>query len=80
MATTEIHKIPETIMSRCQRYWSLPINDEDLKNRLLYIAENENISVDDESIDFMLKQANWWARNAISLFEQLIDNSKNWFW
>lgn len=71
LATTESHKIPETILSRCQRYDFKSITWEDLKNRLLYISKNENIKIDDESLDFIIKQSNWWLRNAISLFEQL---------
>lgn len=71
LATTESHKIPETILSRCQRYDFKSITSEDLKNRLLHISKNENIKIDDESLDFIIKQSNWWLRNAISLFEQL---------
>lgn len=71
LATTEIHKIPETILSRCQRYDFQPISADDIKNRLLYIAKNETITVDDESLDFIVKQSWGWLRNAISLFEQL---------
>lgn len=71
LATTESHKIPETILSRCQRYDFKSITWEDLKNRLLHISKNENIKIDSESLDFIIKQSNWWLRNAISLFEQL---------
>lgn len=74
LATTEIQKIPETILSRCQRFDFKSINNEDLKNRLKYISEKENVKIDEESLNFILKQANWWLRNAISLFEQLIYN------
>lgn len=87
LATTESHKIPETILSRCQRYDFKAINDVDLKKRLEFIAKSEWIKVDEKSLDFILKQASWWARNAISLFEQLIyndeinyDNVINTFW
>lgn len=76
LATTEIHKIPETILSRCQRYDFKSITNEDIKNHLLYIAKSENIKVDEKSLDFITKQANWWLRNAISLFEQLTKNSE----
>lgn len=76
LATTEIHKIPETILSRCQRYDFKSITPDDLKNRILYIAQNENIKIDDESIEFIVKESSWWLRNAISLFEQLIENSQ----
>lgn len=72
LATTEIHKIPETILSRCQRYDFKSITDVDLKKLLKYIAESEWVSIDEKSLDFIIKQANGWLRNAISLFEQLI--------
>lgn len=72
LATTEIHKIPDTILSRCQRYDFKSIWDNDLRKRLEFIAKSEWITVDEESYDFIIKQSNGWARNAISLFEQLI--------
>lgn len=74
LATTESHKIPETILSRCQRYDFKSISNDDLKQRLLYIAKEENINIDEESLEFITKQANGWLRNAISLFEQLVMN------
>ena len=76
LATTESHKIPETILSRCQRYDFKALSDEDLGNRLKYIAKCEDVNMDDLSLEFILKQSNWWARNAISLFEQLINNNE----
>ncbi|MDP5038964.1 MAG: DNA polymerase III subunit gamma/tau [Candidatus Gracilibacteria bacterium] len=76
LATTESHKIPETILSRCQRYDFKSINDVDLKNRLEFIAKSEGIKVDEKSFEFILKQSAGGARNAISLFEQLIYNDE----
>lgn len=76
LATTESHKIPETILSRCQRYDFKSIIREDLVNRLKYIASKENIKIDNESLEFIVKQSNWGLRNAISLFEQLIYNDE----
>lgn len=76
LATTEIHKIPETILSRCQRYDFKSITSDDLKNRLQFIASQENIKIDEKSLEFISKQANGWLRNAISLFEQLVKNSE----
>lgn len=70
LATTEVHKVPETIMSRCQRYDFMPINNEDIKNRLLYVAWKENIKIDSESLSFIASKSNWRLRNALSLFEQ----------
>lgn len=76
LATTEIHKIPETILSRCQRYDFKSFSDEDLEEILLYIAKNENIKVDNDGLKFIIKEASGWARNAISLFEQLVYNDE----
>ena len=76
LATTEIHKVPDTILSRCQRYDFRNFSDEDIKSRLEYIASEEKVSVDDESYGYIIKNAEGWMRNAVSLFEQLIsDNS-----
>ena len=72
LATTETHKVPETIISRCQRYDFKRISDIDIKNRLLFIANSEDIKIDEKSIQYIIKNSSWWLRNAISLFEQLI--------
>jgi len=76
LATTEIHKIPETILSRCQRYDFKNISDNDLEIRLSYIAKEENIKIEKEALDFIIKNAHWWLRNAITLFEQYIINNE----
>ena len=72
LATTEMHKIPETILSRCQRYdfknWTI----ENIKERLTFIAKNEKIKIDDKSLNYIANSSSWWYRNAINLFEQLI--------
>lgn len=71
LATTEIHKVPETILSRCQRYDFKSINDEDVRERLLYIAKNEDIEIEEKALPYIIKNAKWGLRNAINLFEQL---------
>ncbi len=76
LATTETHKVPETIISRCQRYDFKRISDEDIKNRLDFIAKSEKIKIDNKSIDYIIKNSSGWLRNAISLFEQLITDSE----
>jgi DNA polymerase-3 subunit gamma/tau len=76
LATTETHKVPETILSRCQRYDFKSISNIDVKDRLNYIALNENIKIDEKSLNYIIKNSNWWLRNAISLFEQLISNDE----
>lgn len=72
LATTETHKVPETIISRCQRYDFKRISDNDILKRLQYISCEENITVDEESYKYIISHSAWWLRNAISLFEQLI--------
>jgi len=57
LATTEIHKVPDTILSRCQRFDFRNHTDEDVKNRLEYIAKQENVSVDEESYNYIIKRA-----------------------
>lgn len=72
LATTETHKVPETIISRCQRYDFKRISDQDIKDRLWFIAKSENVKTDEKSIKYIIKNSSGWLRNAISLFEQLI--------
>lgn len=74
LATTETHKVPETILSRCQRYDLKNISIEDIKSRLSFIAKEENITIDEKSLEYIAKNATWAMRNAISLFEQLSSN------
>ena len=76
LATTETHKVPETIISRCQRYDFKNISESDLKSRLELIASEEKIEIDEKSLNYIVKNSAWGLRNAISLFEQLIDSSK----
>ncbi len=50
LATTEVHKLPATILSRCQRFDFNRISPEDIKNRLKFVAENEGASIEDDEI------------------------------
>lgn len=72
LATTEVNKVPETILSRCQRYDFSKITKNDIKSRLEFIAKEELVEADPEAIDYIVKNSDWWLRNAISLFEQFI--------
>lgn len=74
LATTETHKVPETIISRCQRYDFKRISEEDIKDRLKFIAKSEKIKIDEKSLNYIIKSSAWWLRNAISLFEQMISD------
>jgi len=57
LATTEIHKVPDTILSRCQRYDFRNFSDEDISSRLAYIAEQEGVKVDEMSYSYIVKNA-----------------------
>lgn len=74
LATTETHKVPETIISRCQRYDFKRISSDDLNLRLQYIAKSEKVKIDSDSLNYIIKNSSGWLRNAISLFEQLISD------
>lgn len=70
LATTEIHKVPATVASRCQRYDFRRIRQKDIAQRLLYIAEQENISLSDEGAALIAKIADGGMRDAVSLLDQ----------
>lgn len=70
LATTELHKIPETILSRCQRYDFKRISERELVERLEYIAKQEKIEFEPVALELLAKHAEGGMRDAISLFEQ----------
>ncbi len=70
LATTEIHKVPATIISRCQRYDFRRIRQEDLVSRLLYIAQQEGISLEPEAAELMARLSDGGMRDAISLLDR----------
>ena len=69
LATTELHKLPSTIISRCQRFDFRRIPLSVLSDRLAYIAGEENIRLDTAAAQQIAKQAQGGMRDAISLFE-----------
>ncbi len=77
LATTEIHKVLPTILSRCQRYDFHRILPEDITNRLLYVAQKENISLDRDAAELIAKTADGGMRDALSLLDQCIAFSEN---
>ena len=70
LATTEIHKVPATITSRCQRYDFHRIKQKDIAARLLYIASQEDIDLTDDGADMIAKLADGGMRDAVSLLDQ----------
>lgn len=70
LATTEIHKVPATIASRCQRYDFRRIKAEDIAARLLYIALQEGISLTEDGAALIARLADGGMRDAVSLLDQ----------
>ena len=70
LATTESHKVPATIASRCQRFKFRPVGPEPLAEYLAGIAKKEKISVEPEALDLLARAAEGSLRDAISLLDQ----------
>ena len=73
LATTEVNKIPLTILSRCQRFDFKRIPLEILKQRLLYIIEKENKTVDENILKLICELGDGSFRDTINLLDQVID-------
>ena len=71
LATTESHKVLETIVSRCQRYDFKRITTSDIVKRLKFISKSENIKIDDEALLAIAKNAAGGMRDAVALLDQL---------
>jgi len=71
LATTESHKVLETIVSRCQRYDFRRITTADIVKRLKFIANSESIKIDDEALLAIAKNAAGGMRDAVALLDQL---------
>lgn len=74
LATTEIHKVPDTIISRCQHFSFQRISEKDICGRLQYICKQEKVTADDQALMMIAKHAQGGMRNAISMLEQAITN------
>ncbi|MDI6452184.1 DNA polymerase III subunit gamma/tau [Peloplasma aerotolerans] len=72
LATTEVHKIPPTILSRCQRFDFKNIETNDIVDKLKHIAEKENIKISHDAIYAVAENAEGGLRDAISLLDQTI--------
>ena len=72
LATTEPHKIPVTILSRCQRYDFKRISIETIVDRLKELMNQEKISVDEKALRYVAKVADGSMRDALSLLDQCI--------
>lgn len=72
LCTTEPYKIPETILSRCQRFDFKAISNEGIFNRISEIVKEENINITEEAIEEITNLAEGGMRDALSLLDQVI--------
>ncbi len=70
LATTEVHKIPSTILSRCQRFDFKRITPEAISKRVAYVAEQENIDIDEDACYLIARIADGALRDALSLLDR----------
>lgn len=71
LATTELHKVPDTIQSRCQRFLFKKVKDDDIIRRLQFIADQEHITIDRDALRAIARHASGSFRDGISLLDQL---------
>ena len=71
LATTEPHKIPATILSRCQRFDFKKISINDIKYRINQICELENINIEEDAVELIAKLSDGGMRDSLSLLDQL---------
>lgn len=71
LATTEIHKLPDTIVSRCITFTFRPIDDKSIVNHLKHIAKQEKISISDDALSLLAIHGDGSFRDSISLLDQI---------
>ena len=76
LATTEVHKLPSTILSRCQRFDFKRISPEDISSRLKYVAKQENIDLTDEGAMLIARVSDGGMRDALSLLDRCASYGK----
>lgn len=77
LATTEPYKLPNTILSRCQRFDFQSLSMEDISKRLRIVAEQEHVQMTEAAINQIASAAEGGMRDALSLFDQTISFSLN---
>lgn len=70
LATTEPHKIPATILSRCQRFDFKRVSSKDIADRMSYICEKENIQAEDKALSLIARNSQGALRDALSILDQ----------
>lgn len=72
MATTEVHRIPITVLSRCQRYDFKRIGIDTISDRMQELINSENVQVEDRALRYIARAADGSMRDALSLLDQCI--------
>ena len=75
LATTEIHKIPSTILSRCQKFDFQKISTSNIKKRIIEIVEKEKIKIKEDAIEEISRLSDGGMRDALSILEQVVSYS-----
>lgn len=75
LATTDVHKVPVTIISRCQCLDFHRVREDDIIHRLRYICESENIKIDDEILKSIANLSDGGFRDAIGMLDKLVSYS-----
>jgi DNA polymerase III subunit gamma/tau len=76
LATTEIHKVPATILSRCQRFDFRLGTDADVNLLISSVLKEENITIDDEAMDLIIENARGSYRDALSLLDVIVSGQE----
>ena len=77
LATTEVHKLPVTIVSRCQRFDFKRVSSDAMKQRMQYIADSEGFAADDEALSLIARISDGGMRDALSLLDQCTGHGKH---
>ena len=77
LATTEVHKIPQTILSRCQRFDFKRVSQEDIFSRLAHICKKLNVVYEDEALRLIIRKSDGAVRDSLSSLDQCLSISAN---
>jgi DNA polymerase-3 subunit gamma/tau len=76
LATTELHKIPATIISRCQKYTFLRLTPAQIETRLRQVADKEGFLIEDGAVKMIARRANGGMRDALGMLDQVLTYEK----
>ena len=77
LATTEIDKLPDTIISRCQRFEFKRINNSDIVENINYVLNNLNVEIEEDGINLISELSSGAMRDALSLLDQVVATGKD---